>query len=81
VPTNYLNVLYLPVSHSVLVIYCVYVPKKLLMQNPKTKQKRKSNLSSKSVVKKLLKAGLPDGIFSNQKIPFCVNFGGSCNAT
>jgi hypothetical protein len=24
-------------------------------------------------------AGLPDGIFSNQKIPIWVNFGGSCN--
>jgi hypothetical protein len=23
--------------------------------------------------------GLPDGLFSNQKIPIWVNFGGSCN--
>jgi hypothetical protein len=25
------------------------------------------------------KAGLPDGLFSNQKSKFWVNFGGSCN--
>jgi hypothetical protein len=25
------------------------------------------------------RAGLPDGIFTNQKIPIWLNFGGSCN--
>jgi hypothetical protein len=29
-------------------------------------------------LKKLLKPGLPDGIFSNKKIPIWGNFGGSC---
>jgi hypothetical protein len=27
----------------------------------------------------VMRAGLPDGIFSKQKIPIWINFGGSCN--
>jgi hypothetical protein len=43
------------------------------------KNEQSLNCYFNSYCKTVVGAGLPDSIFSKQKIPIWVNFGGSCN--